>query len=162
MTQSDNARRVRLEELRAEVKVVRDRMQDDSDYLDKLRSEINRVRRQVAEPGNGKGPRKGDRDILVVDAGLLGDIIYEWANARPENQIINLSVNAGVNARSIRGFKNREQRTVGLDIAEKLLIAMGLEHLLGDTLPIIDNPTLSLARIEQRKREETLEELTGY
>lgn len=162
MRDSDNARRVRYEELRTEIKVVQGRMQGDADYLQRLRRERDRVRRQLAEPGNGKGPRKGERDIFVVDAGLLGDIIYEWANKRPENRIVDLSANAGVNARNIRGFKNREVKTVRLDIAEKLLIAMGLEHLLGDELPIIDNPMLSLARIEQRRREERLEELTGY
>lgn len=162
MRLSDNARRVRLEELRAEIKVVRERMRDDADYLDRLRVDENRLRRQVAEPGNGNGPRTGKHDILVVDAGTLGDIIYEWADMRPENRIIDLSVNAGVNARNIRGFKNREQRTVGLDVAEKLLIAMNLEHLLGERLEIIDNPRLSRARIEQRKQEERLEDLTGY
>jgi len=51
---------------------------------------------------------------------------------------------------------------VTLSLAEKLLSAMGLEHLLGDTLPIERNPHLTKARIEQKIRDERLEDLTGY
>lgn len=158
---NDNALRLRLEELRTEIEVVKERRRADEDYLARLRRERDRIDRQLTEPATGK-PNNGARDILVVDAGILGDIIYEWASERPENRIVDLSSNAGVHARNIRGFRNREQKTVSLGIAEKLLLEIGREHFLGERLPIIDNPNLAKARIEQKKQEERLEDLTGY
>jgi hypothetical protein len=137
-------------------------MQDDGDYLDRLRSEINRIRRQLAEPPTGNGVSSGGNDPLAVDALILGDIIREWGAKSEGNRFIDLSVLSGVNARNIRNIKAGRQAIVTLTVAEKLLRAMDLEHYLGNRLPIVSNPHLSLAKIEQRKREEELEELTGY
>ena len=162
MTLSDNARRVRLEELRIEIKVVQGRMQGDANYLQRLRRERDRIYRQIQEPPTGNGVSSGGNDPMVVDATILGDIIREWGAKSEDNRFVDLSTLSGVNARSIRNIKSGQQHVVTLMIAEKLLKVMGLEHLLGERLPIVRNPNLSRARIEQRIREERLEELTGY
>ena len=162
MTLSDNARKFRLEELRTEIKVVQGRMQGDADYLQRLRRERDRVARQLSEPPTGNGVSSGGHDNFAVDAAILGEIIREWADKSEGNRIVDLSTLSGVNARNIRSIKSGQQKIVTLTVAEKLLDAMGLEHLLGERLPIVSNPNLSRARIEQKKREDRLEELTGY
>lgn len=159
---ADEERQRILDETRAEIVDIRKRIRADSDRLDRLLPYRDRLRRQLADPPSGAGVSNGGKDILVVPADILGDIIQEWADNRAENKIMDLSANSGVNARNIRGIKSGEQRSVNLSTAEKLLKAMGLEHLLGDRLPVDKNPSISAAKIEQRKREQRLEDLTGY
>jgi len=162
---SDTVRRAlqtRRDAIRKEIEEVTRQVQDDKDYLAKLRREREQIDRKLREPIPAPGKRANGTDPLVVSASVLSDIIEEWIAMKGDGALTILSQRSGVNSRNIRYIRRKRQSVVTLYIADKLLSAMGLQNELGNRLKIVTNPRLTKALTEQAKQTVRLEELTGY
>ena len=108
-------------------------------------------------------------DLEVVPTSILGPIIEKfikvWREERPlEDHSGNrerdfysayqwLEYEANVNPRRVNSVINQENRFVTLVIADKLLTAMGMQHKLGNEIPVVPNPRMTPERWAERMQE---------
>lgn len=123
----------------------------------KQNGKLHAARTESVEP---KPRYNGAGEAEVVPGYQLAPVIREWVvrwlAERPSDTEVDktrfmgpwewLSEKTGLPVRRISGMANEEFPTVGLSRADKVLSAMGKQHLLGGEIQVVQSPNWSLEK----------------
>lgn len=110
---------------------LRKRLVSDRDFL------VRRLER-MDDRGDGNGPLTGQGIGLYARSADIARRLERWIATYGRGAQSALVRSSGVSRRNIYAILHAERELVTIDLAEKLLRALGEERLLGDEVPVLD------------------------
>lgn len=148
--QLQEERLLRLQEVRKEIVELRREEKYIRDRLDRKRAERKHLMRQVSEPPMGQSISNGSADPLAVAASELGRYIEAWRGKRNGNADYTLGVlsrRTGVSRRRLYSIQKGEQKFVTLAVADRILLALGLNE--DVDVQVVPNPYYRGSKLRQ-------------